>query len=67
MSWHRIEGNWNRFTGNVKKQWGKPSDDRLDRVAGKRDEPVGTSPETSGVKQGEAGEQVKPVEERHKD
>ena len=67
MSWHRIEGNWNRFTGNVKKQWGKPSDDRRDGAAGQRGEPAVPMPETSGGTKDDAEEQIKPAEERHKD
>ena len=67
MSWHRIEGTWSRFTGNLKRQWGKPSDDRAEAATGKRDAAKISSQETSGVVQDEAGKPTKPTGERPKD
>ena len=29
MNWDRIEGNWKQFTGKVKEQWGKLTDDDI--------------------------------------
>jgi uncharacterized protein YjbJ (UPF0337 family) len=37
MKWDHIEGNWDQFKGDVKRQWGKLSDYQLDVTAGKRD------------------------------
>ena len=31
MDWNRVEGNWKQFKGKVKEQWGKLTDDDLDR------------------------------------
>ena len=38
MDWNRIEGNWKQFTGKVKEQWGKLTDDDLTEINGKRDQ-----------------------------
>ena len=37
MDWSRVEGNWKQFTGKVKEQWGKLTDDDLTQINGKRD------------------------------
>jgi uncharacterized protein YjbJ (UPF0337 family) len=36
MNWDRIEGNWKQFSGHVKAQWGRLTDDQLETIAGKR-------------------------------
>jgi uncharacterized protein YjbJ (UPF0337 family) len=41
MNWDQIEGNWTQFTGKVKEQWGKLTDDDLTEIAGKRDQLAG--------------------------
>ena len=38
MDWNRVEGDWKQLKGKVKTQWGKLTDDDLDRIAGSRDE-----------------------------
>ncbi|HEX5998011.1 MAG TPA: CsbD family protein [Hyphomicrobiaceae bacterium] len=38
MNWDRIEGNWRQFTGKVKEQWGKLTDDELTEINGSRDQ-----------------------------
>ena len=38
MAWDRIEGNWKEFSGKVKQQWGKLSDDDIARIDGHRQE-----------------------------
>jgi uncharacterized protein YjbJ (UPF0337 family) len=38
MNWDRIEGNWKRFAGNAKEQWGKLTDDDLDVINGRREQ-----------------------------
>ncbi len=42
MNWDTIEGDWKRFRGKIREQWGKLTDDDLDIIAGKRDQLVGT-------------------------
>ncbi|CAN7585342.1 CsbD family protein [Pararhizobium sp. LjRoot255] len=49
MDWNRVEGNWKQFKGKVKEQWGKLTDDDLDRIAGKRDQLEGTIQERYGL------------------
>ncbi|MDP3828725.1 MAG: CsbD family protein, partial [Polaromonas sp.] len=49
MNQDRIEGNWTQFKGKVKEQWGKLTDDDLDRIAGKRDQLEGTIQERYGI------------------
>lgn len=38
MNWDRIEGNWKQFSGNVKSQWSRLTDDDLTFIDGKREE-----------------------------
>lgn len=41
MNWDQIEGRWKEYKGKLQAQWGKLTDDELDRVAGRRTELVG--------------------------
>ena len=38
MNWDRVQGNWKQFTGKVKKQWGKLTDDDIARINGNREQ-----------------------------
>jgi uncharacterized protein YjbJ (UPF0337 family) len=38
MNWDRIEGNWKQFTGKVKEQWGKLTDDEIAQIDGNREQ-----------------------------
>jgi len=58
MNWDRIEGNWKQFTGKVKEQWGKLTDDDIDVIGGKRDQLVGKIQESYGIGKDEAEQQV---------
>ncbi|MBZ9857514.1 CsbD family protein [Mesorhizobium sp. CA13] len=49
MDWNCVEGNWKQFKGKVKDQWGKLTDDDLDRIAGKRDQLEGVIQERYGI------------------
>lgn len=64
MNWDRAAGNWKQFKGKVKEQWGKLTDDELDKIAGKRDQLVGRVQERYGVKKDEAEKQVTDWETR---
>jgi len=44
-----VAGGDARFTGKVKEQWGKLTDDDLDRIAGKRDQLEGKIQERYGL------------------
>lgn len=54
MNWDRIEGNWTQFTGKVKEQWGKLTDDDMTEIAGKRDVMVGKVQERYGIAKDQA-------------
>lgn len=54
MNWDRIEGNWTQFTGRVKEQWGKLTDDDLAEISGKRDIMIGKVQERYGLAKDEA-------------
>ena len=41
MNWDQIQGNWKEFKGKAQAQWGKLTDDELDRVDGRRTELIG--------------------------
>ncbi len=66
MNWDIIEGNWKKFKGKAKAQWGKLTDDRLDVIAGKRDQLTGEIQKAYGITKEEAEKQVKDFEEMNK-
>ncbi|MCA9866048.1 MAG: CsbD family protein [Anaerolineae bacterium] len=43
-----LQGKWAQMKGKIKQQWGKLTDDDLDRIGGKRDEIVGLMQERYG-------------------
>ena len=43
-----LQGKWAQMKGKVKQQWGKLTDDDLDRISGKREEIVGLMQERYG-------------------
>ncbi len=63
MNWDTIEGNWKQLRGKVREQWGKFTDDDLDRIAGKRDQLVGRIQERYGKAKDEAENEVRRWEE----
>lgn len=58
MNWDRIEGNWKTLKGKIRQQWGKLSDDDLERIAGKRDELSGRLQKAYGIGKDEADRQI---------
>lgn len=67
MNEDRIKGNWKQFTGKIKEQWGKLTDDDLDVIAGKRDQLLGKLQERQGIARETAEEQLKAWQARHPD
>ena len=67
MNEDRIKGNWKQFTGKVKEQWGKLTDDDLAVVAGKRDQLLGKLQERQGLARDAAEEQLASWERAHPD
>lgn len=58
MNWDQIEGKWKQFRGDVKKRWGKLTDDEVDQVEGNRDKLVGKLQERYGYSKEEAQREV---------
>ncbi|MDE0922360.1 MULTISPECIES: CsbD family protein [Aurantimonas] len=58
MNWDQIEGKWKQFKGSAKAQWGKLTDDDLDRIEGNKDMLAGRIQEAYGVEKEEAHRQV---------
>jgi uncharacterized protein YjbJ (UPF0337 family) len=67
MNWDRAEGNWKQVKGKVKEQWGKLTDDDLDRIAGKRDQLVGRIQNSYGLSRDEADKQLRDWETTQND
>ena len=66
MNWDRIEGNWTKFKGIAKQQWGKLTDDQLDLIKGKREHLAGQIQEAYGITKEEAGKQLSVWQKRQK-
>ena len=49
MNTDQAAGNWKQFTGKIKEQWGKLTNDDLDIVAGKRGQLLGKIQERHGI------------------
>jgi uncharacterized protein YjbJ (UPF0337 family) len=62
--WDQVEGNWKQFTGKVKEQWGKLTDDDLTAIAGKRDQLAGKIQERYGYEKDKAEGEIKAFEAR---
>ena len=49
MDWNQVEGNWKQIRGDVKKQWGKLTDDDLTAIDGRREALEGKIQERYGI------------------
>lgn len=58
MNWDQIKGQWTQYKGRAKEQWGKLTDDDLERIEGNRDQFVGRIQERYGLAKEEAERQV---------
>lgn len=58
MNSDELQGKWKQLKGSAKNQWGKLTDDDLDRVEGKRDQLVGKVQERYGKDKAEAEKEV---------
>lgn len=58
MDWDRIQGNWKQFTGKVKEQWGKLTDDDLMQINGSREKLEGKIQERYGYSKDKAREEL---------
>lgn len=62
MNWDQIEGNWKQFRGKALEQWGKLTDDELDKINGRREMLSGRIQELYGVSKEEAEKQIQRFE-----
>lgn len=60
-----LKGQWNQFKGKIKEQWGKLTDDDLDRAEGRRDQLLGRLQERYGESRAWAERELDAWEERH--
>ncbi|SFE51809.1 CsbD family protein [Paracidovorax wautersii] len=67
MNEDTLKGNWKQFTGKIKEQWGKLTDDDLDVAAGKRDQLLGRLQERHGLAKDAAEKELKDWEGRNPD
>lgn len=58
MNRDRFEGNWKQFSGKVKAQWGRLTDDPQREFAGRRDQLAGRIQERHGISNEEAARQL---------
>ncbi|MBM3640759.1 CsbD family protein [Methylocystis sp. B8] len=65
MNWDTIEGNWKKFKGNVREQWGKLTDDDIARINGNREQLEGMIQERYGVAKDKAKKQIDDWMSRH--
>lgn len=57
-NWDKIGGQWKQFVGDVKKKWGKLTDDELLQANGNREILAGKIQEKYGVTKDEANKQI---------
>jgi uncharacterized protein YjbJ (UPF0337 family) len=67
MNEDRIKGNWKQFTGKIREQWGKLTDDDLDVIAGKRVLFLGMLQERQGLARDAAEKQLTDWQKRNPD
>jgi len=65
MNWARARSNWKQVKGEVRKQWGKLTDDDLDVIQGEREQLVGRIEERYAYAHEQAERDVKEWERTH--
>jgi uncharacterized protein YjbJ (UPF0337 family) len=63
MNWDTVKGDWKQFQGKVKEQWGKLTDDDLNRIEGRREQLAGAIQKRYGIEKDEAEKQVMAFEQ----
>ena len=66
MNWDTFKGDCKQFRGKIKEQWGKLTDDDLDRIEGKRDQLLGAVQKQYGIARSEAEQQLQKFESTYK-
>jgi len=67
MNWDQIAGQWKQFTGSIKQEWGKFTDDDLDYIAGTKDRLIGRLQQKYGLAREEADRRADDWLRRQKD
>ncbi len=57
-NWDSITGKWKQYMGEVKKKWGKLTDDELMQIDGNRDVLAGKLQEKYGIAKEQAHKQI---------
>jgi uncharacterized protein YjbJ (UPF0337 family) len=58
MNQDTLRGQWNQLKGSVREQWGKLTDDDVDRIQGQSEQLIGRIQERYGIARDEAERQV---------
>ena len=58
MNRDTLSGQWTQLKGSVREQWGKLTNDDLDQIQGKSEQPVGKLQERYGIARDEAQRQI---------
>jgi uncharacterized protein YjbJ (UPF0337 family) len=58
MNWEQLQGDWTKFRGQVKEQWGKLTDDDLDVIEGRREQLIGRIQKAYGIQKEKADREV---------
>jgi uncharacterized protein YjbJ (UPF0337 family) len=58
MNWNQIKGDWKQFRGNVKRKWGKQTDNELATIAGQREQTIGFLQEMYGYDKEQAEQEL---------
>jgi len=58
MNWETVKGQWKQFKGQVKRKWGRLTDDDLTQIDGKKDELIGRLQERYGYAKEQAEKQA---------
>lgn len=59
MNADQLKGQWKQIKGEVQKQWGKLTDDEIDRIGGEREKLIGTLQKKYGMTKERAEREVK--------
>lgn len=65
MNWDTIKGQWKQFAGEAQRQWGKLTDDDVQRIDGSRERLAGKLQERYGYAKDEAEAQIDAWAARH--
>jgi uncharacterized protein YjbJ (UPF0337 family) len=65
MNWDVVKGDWTNMKGKVREEWGKLTDDDLDKMHGNYEQFVGKLQERYGWAREDAEKRVKDFTDRH--